>query len=177
MNFIQTGQISLIALVIALAISAIPVQAEVQMLKEGTNQILFQTRRQLKDEHGQNWQAIAFKRVSPGKPATLQLRLVVFPGQTEPIHPKPAILNIAGASLSLPDITEHVGHPAAPPTGVSQYDLHSAVTLLGKATSATLSLPMTNGQTVVLKLPKNVLNEWWLVWNADSANTPNHSGR
>jgi hypothetical protein len=173
MNVIQTGQISLIALVSALAISAIPVQAEVQMLKEGTNQILFQTRRQLKDENGQNWQAIAFKRVSGIKPATFQLRLVVFPGRTEPIHPKPAILNIEGASLSLPDITEHVGNPAAQPTGVSQYELPSAVTLLGKATSATLSLSMTNGQTAVLKLPKSVLNEWLLVWKADSSNTAN----
>ncbi|MBC7883434.1 MAG: DUF3122 domain-containing protein [Anaerolineae bacterium] len=61
----------------------------------------------------------------------------------------------------------------APPTGVSQYDLHSAVAPLGKATSATLSLRVTNGQKAVLKLPKNVLNDWLLVWKADSSNTAN----
>jgi hypothetical protein len=154
-------------LVSTLAISTIPVQAEVQMLKEGTNQILFQTRRQLKDEHGQNWQAIAFKRVSQGKPATFQLRLVVFPGQTEPKHPKSAVLGIAGAAtILLQDITERVGNASTPPTGVSQYDLEKAIPALRTASSAILSLSMTNGQTTTLKLSKNVLNEWLLVWNA-----------
>lgn len=175
MSLAKTFKMSLIAQTFFLGAIAFPVHSEVQVLREGANQTLFQTRRQLKDEKGQNWQAIAFKRVSAAKPATFQLRLVVFPGHSEPKHLKPAVLTIAGASLSLPDITERVGNPGASPTGVSQYDLRSAVTPLRKATTATLSLSLTNGQTTTLKLPTSVLNEWLLVWNADSSNTLNRS--
>jgi hypothetical protein len=177
MLFAKTIRISVTAQALLLGMIALPAHAEVRMMREGSNQMLFQTRHQLKDELGQTWDAITFKRVSAAKPATFGLRLVVFPAHTEPMHPKPAILNIAGAALSLPDITERVGNPATPPTGVSQYDLRSAVVQLGKATSATLSLRVTSGKTAVLKLPKNVLNDWLLVWKADSANTANHSGR
>jgi hypothetical protein len=58
-------------------------EAAIQQLEEAPGQLLYQSRRSLKDQHGNRWQAIAFKRSRADGRAFVYLRLVGFPGVVE----------------------------------------------------------------------------------------------
>ena len=54
--------------------------AAIRQLEEAPGQIVYQSRQALKDQQGNTWQAIAFKRVLPSGKSSFELRLVGFPG-------------------------------------------------------------------------------------------------
>ncbi|MEG4294054.1 DUF3122 domain-containing protein [Microcoleus sp. C2C3] len=57
-----------------------PTIAAIRELEEAPGQMVYQSRQTLIDQNGHNWQAIAFKRISPDNQTSFDLRLVGFPG-------------------------------------------------------------------------------------------------
>lgn len=57
-----------------------PAIAAIRQLEEAPGQVVYQSRRNLKDQNGMSWQAIAFKRICPDGSRHFYLRLVGFPG-------------------------------------------------------------------------------------------------
>jgi hypothetical protein len=53
--------------------------AAIRQLEEAPGQIVYQARQTLKDQHGNSWQTIAFKRIRPNGKTSFELRLVGFP--------------------------------------------------------------------------------------------------
>ena len=57
--------------------------AAIRQLEEAPGQMVYQSRQNLKDQHGNTWQAIAFKRINADHKISIYLRLVGFPNVAE----------------------------------------------------------------------------------------------
>jgi hypothetical protein len=78
--------------------------AAISQLEEAPGQMVYQSRQSLKDQHGNSWQAIAFKRISPNDKTSFELRLVGFPGVVEIDRSQPLLLtNSMGEELTAAD--------------------------------------------------------------------------
>lgn len=139
--------------------------AAIRQLEEAPGQVVYQSRETLKDQYGNRWGAIAFKRIRPDGKATFDLRLVGFPGMVEIDRTKPLLLtnslgktwkaNDASANIFTDEIQPHVG----------QYDLQPLFTQLQTAIPLKLTLPTVNGEPVKLSIPPSLVQEWQTVAN------------
>ncbi len=139
--------------------------AAIRQLEEAPGQVVYQSRETLKDQQGNRWGAIAFKRIRPDGKATFELRLVGFPGMAEIDRTKPLLLtnslrktwqaNDASANIFTDQIQPHVG----------QYDLQPLITQLETAIPLTLSLATVNGEPVKLSISPSLVQEWQTVAN------------
>jgi hypothetical protein len=143
--------------------SAAPAAASIRQTEEAPGQTLYQSRHSLRDRAGHSWQLILFKRVKSGEVASVNLRLVGFPGMAEVAHPQPLEINTGqGEVFSAPDLFAE----ESPAPNVGQYDLKGVLLQLPTTKPAILSVPVVGDRSLDLPVPPPVLLEWQTVANS-----------
>lgn len=138
------------------------VLAAIRQLEEAPGQMLYQSRQNLRDQHGNTWQAIAFKRTNSDHKISIYLRLVGFPSVAEIDPTQPIFLtNSLGKTLTASyDSGNILIDPAAPKTNIGQYDLEPVLPQLQTTVPLTLTLPVIKGEAVILSIPPTLIKEW-----------------
>ncbi len=141
--------------------------AAIRQLEEAPGQMVYQSRQSLRDQRGNTWQVIVFKRIRPNGLASFDLRLVGFPGVAEIDRSHPLILTSAsGNSLTAgSDDRNLFTEGTKPEPTVGQYDLKPLLSKLQAENPLKLSLPTTNGEAVHLLIPVSVIQEWQTIAN------------
>lgn len=139
--------------------------AAIRHLEEAPEQIVYQSRQTLKDQHGNGWQAVAFKRIRPNGQSSFELRLVGFPGVVEIDHAQPLTLtNSLGKTLTATDVSSNIFTEAAKPEpNVGQYDLQPLLPQLQMEIPLELTLPTLSGEAVSLSVSPLLIEEWQTV--------------
>lgn len=150
--------------------NAPPAMAALRQLEEAPGQVVYQSRQTLKDQHGNSWQAIAFKRVYTNGKNNVELRLVGFPGVAEIDHAQPLTLTTSlGKILTLTDISNQIFTENTPPqSNISQYDLQPLLPHLQTGIPLKLTLPIIPDQAINLKISPALVEEWQTVANYHS---------
>lgn len=133
-----------------------PAFASIRQMEEAPGQILVQSRHTLKDNRGNAWQVVLFKRTKPDGLSTIHLRLVDFPGLADFAHPKSLIITTnTGNSFQAEDVFAE----KAPAANVGEFDVQDILSRLpvGKLN---LSLAMKGEETTQLSIPSEVVLEW-----------------
>ncbi len=139
--------------------------AAIRQLEEAPGQIVYQSRQTLKDQHGNSWQTIAFKRIRPNGKTSFELRLVGFPGGVEIDRAHPLMLtNSLGNTLVATDTTQDIftAHNQPEPN-VGQYDLQPLLPQLQTEIPLTLTLPTLQGEAIRLLVSPALVQEWQTV--------------
>jgi len=136
--------------------------AVIRQLEEAPGQVVYQSRQTLKDQHGNNWQAIAFKRVSPSEKISFELRLVGFPGLVGIDRSKPLLLtNPMGKEFSAADNSSLIFTDlSVPESNVGEYDLQPLLPQLRPEIPLSLTLPVIDGEAIKLSVPSSFVQEW-----------------
>ncbi|MEA5451887.1 DUF3122 domain-containing protein [Leptolyngbya sp. CCNP1308] len=139
-----------------------PAQAALRQLEEAPRQIVYQSRQTLKDQQGNSWQAIAFKRIHLGKTATIYLRLVGFPGTAELDHLQPlTFTDSLGKTLTATDISQEMfADKTQVELNAAEYDLQPILVQLALGIPLQLSLPTLNQPEITLNVSPEVVEEW-----------------
>lgn len=134
-----------------------PAAAAIRQMEEAPGQILLQSRHTLRDEMGNAWQVVLFKRVKADNSTTINLRLVGFPDTTEFAHPQPLKISTSkGQILTAEDLFAQ----KAPAPNVGQYDLKNILPQIPTAGAIDLSLVMNGERSIDLAIPAEVILEW-----------------
>ncbi len=175
MIFRKTIQSVLLALAICfcllIGVWQTPAIAAISQIEEAPKQMVYQTRQTLKDQHGNNWQAIAFKRIKPKGKTSFYLRLVGFPGVTAIDRSQPLTLtNSLGEILTATETSNDMfADSAITEPNVGQYDLQPLLPQLQAEIPLILSLPTIGGESISLSVPSSFVEEWQIV---DSHKSP-----
>lgn len=139
--------------------------AVIRQLEEAPGQRLYQSRQTLKDQYGNSWQAIAFKRIRPDGKTSFSLRLVGFPGVVEIDRAQPLMLtNSLGKTLTATDASSDIfTESTTPEPNVGQYDLQLLLPQLRAEIPLKLTLPTTGGKSVSLSVSHSLIQEWQAV--------------
>ncbi|MCG8366483.1 MAG: DUF3122 domain-containing protein [Pseudanabaenales cyanobacterium] len=139
-----------------------PAAAAIRRLEEAPGQIVYQSRQTVQDQHGNSWQAIAFKRVRSDHSASLYLRLVGFPGTADIDRSRSLTLtNSLGQSLTATDASSQIFTDAtSPEPNVGQYDLQPVLSQLQSEIPLRLTLPTTDTASVMLPISPTLIEEW-----------------
>jgi Protein of unknown function (DUF3122) len=139
--------------------------AAIRQLEEAPGQMVYQSRQTLKDQHGHNWQAIAFKRIRPDGETSFYLRLVGFPGVVKIDRSYPLTLtNSLGKTLTATEASSDIfTKSAVPEPNVGQYDLQPLLAQLKAEIPLKLSLPAIEGEAISLSVPSSLVEEWQTV--------------
>jgi hypothetical protein len=159
------GAIAIFVL-IGLGILDVPsASAAIRQLEESPNQMVYQARQSLKDQHGNTWQTIAFKRVRPDGNSSFELRLVGFPNLVAIDHAQPLTLtNSLGKALTAIDTSSNIFKEGSQPN-VGQYDLQPLLSELQAEIPLKISLPTIKGEAISLSVPPSLVAEWQTVAN------------
>jgi Protein of unknown function (DUF3122) len=136
--------------------------AAIRQLEEAPGQMVYQSRKTIKDQHGNNWQAIAFKRIRPNGKMTIELRLVAFPGVVEIDHTKPLLLtNSLGKTLTAADVSSNIfTDSTVPEPNIGQYDIQPLLPQLQAEIPLKLTLPTLHGDAINLSVSPSFVQEW-----------------
>ncbi len=139
--------------------------AAIRQLEEAPGQVVYQSRQTLKDQHGNSWQAVAFKRIRPNGQTSFELRLVGFPGVVEIDRSQSLTLtNSFGKTLTATDVTSNIFTEATQPEpNVGQYDLQPLLPQLQMGIPLKLTLPTISGEAVSLSISPLLIEEWQTV--------------
>lgn len=143
--------------------SPLPAFATVTQIEEYPGQMLYQSRQNLRDQNGNSWQAIAFKRIHPEGSAIVSLRLVGFPGAVELDHTQPLILTTSLVqTLTARDISSEISQDTPTPANVAEYDIKSVLPQLKAEIPIPLhlTLPVVTGSAIELQIPSTAIQEW-----------------
>lgn len=137
----------------------LPAQALLRETVEQPGQVVFQSRQTLRDQDGQTWQVVVFKRTKDGSASEMSLRLVGFPGQVEFQHPAPLVVRPNAETLFTlaDDFAEQ-----NPGENVGQYQISDAFQSSPLNGIWELELPLLD-RTDYIKVPYFVLQEWQTV--------------
>ncbi|MFM1842945.1 MAG: hypothetical protein RLZZ490_1683 [Cyanobacteriota bacterium] len=145
-----------VLLLCVITIPSSPAYALIRETVEKPGQTVYQSRQTLKDENGQTWQVILFKRVKRDADPDINLRLVGFPGTTSFQHPAPLIIHPdANSQFELEDAFAQEN----PGENVGQYLISDTFQTSPPNSIWELDLPLL-GQTDHIKVPYFVLQEW-----------------
>lgn len=134
-----------------------PAQATIQTIQESPSQILYQSRHKLRDDRGNAWQVVLFKRVKADESSSINLRLVAFPGTAEFAHPQPlTITTKLGETFQAEDLFAE----QAPTENVGQYNFENILNQLPRFASVNFSVMMKDDRQVELLIPPEVILEW-----------------
>ncbi|XGV97955.1 MAG: DUF3122 domain-containing protein [Leptolyngbya sp. BL-A-14] len=141
--------------------------AAIRQLEEAPGQIVYQSRQTLKDQHGNGWQAIAFKRIRPNGQTSFELRLVGFPGVVEIDRFQPLTLtNSLGKTFTATDVSSTIfTETTQPESNVGQYDLQPLLPQLQMGIPLKLTLPTIGSEAVSLSISPLLVEEWQTVAN------------
>ncbi|WP_225882696.1 DUF3122 domain-containing protein [Thalassoporum mexicanum] len=139
-----------------------PAQAKIWHTHEAPDQVVYQSRQALKDQHRNSWQAIAFNRVRADGSHGFKLRLVGFPGITSIDRDRPLVITTSlGKSFSVADNSSQIFTDAtAPEPNIAQYDLMPIVPKLQAAIPIKLQLPTLGDEDIRLSIPPALIDEW-----------------
>ena len=139
--------------------------AAIRQLEEAPGQVVYQSRQTLKDQHGNGWQAIAFKRIRPNGQISFELRLVGFPDVVEIDRSQPLTLtNSLGKILVAADSSNDIFTESnRPEPNVGQYNLQPLLAQLQAEIPMELTLPMLKDKAVRLSVPSSLIQEWQTV--------------
>ena len=137
--------------------------AAIRQLEEAPGQMVYQSRQNLKDQQGNTWQAIAFKRINPDNKVSVSLRLVGFPGVAE-IDPAQPIFLTSSLGKSFTAIYDSgnilIDPASAPKTNIGQYNIEPLLPQLQAKTPLKLTLPTIQGEAIRLSIPPTLIEEW-----------------
>jgi len=141
--------------------------ATIRQLEESPHQMIYQSHQSLKDQHGNTWQTVAFKRVLPDGNSSFELRLVGFPNIVEIDHSQPLTLsNSLGKTFLAVDNSEHIFPDGSQPqSNVGQYDLQPLLSELEAEIPMQISLATVKGDLISLSIPNSLVAEWQTVAN------------
>ncbi|GBO51507.1 hypothetical protein APA_471 [Pseudanabaena sp. lw0831] len=141
--------------------------AAIRQLEEAPEQIVYQSRQNLKDQHGNNWQAIAFKRIRNDGETSIFLRLVGFPNVAEIDRSQPLTLTDSlGKILTASDSSNDIFTDSfEPQPNVGQYNLQPLLSQLQAEIPLKLSLPIIGDEAISLSVPPSFVEEWQTVGN------------
>jgi hypothetical protein len=135
--------------------------ATVTQIEEYPGQMLYQSRQTLRDQNGDSWQVIAFKRIHPEGSAVVSLRLIGFADGVEFDHTQPLTLTTSmGEILTTRDISSEISQGTPTPVNVGEYDLQSVLPQLQSEIPLHLTLPMVTGSAIELQIPLTAIQEW-----------------
>jgi hypothetical protein len=136
---------------------AIPHSAEaiIRQQQETPEQVLYQSRHTLRDDTGNSWQVVLFKRMKNGEVNEIDLRLVGFPGTVEFTHPQDLEIIGDGKVFQASDRFAE----SSPGLNVGQFDLKEILPQLLTQQTITLKLPL-NKQSSTITVPFPVILEW-----------------
>lgn len=136
--------------------------AAIRQLEEAPGQMVYQSRKSLKDQLGNTWQAIAFKRIRSNGKMTIELRLVAFPGVVEIDHTKPLLFtNSLGKTLTVPDVSGNIfTEGTVPEPNVGQYDIEPLLPQLQAEIPLKLTLPTLHGDAINLSVSPSFVQDW-----------------
>jgi hypothetical protein len=142
--------------------------AAITQIQESPEQRVYQSRQTLKDQHGNNWNAIAFKRISPNGKASFELRLVGFPNVVAIDRSKPLLLMTSlGETLAANDSSSLIFTDlSAPEPHVGQYDIQPLLPELQVEIPLMLSLPVIDGEAIHLSVPASFVQEWQTLFSS-----------
>ncbi len=142
--------------------------AAIRQLEEAPGQMVYQSRQTLKDQHGNSWQAIAFKRVSPNGKTSLELRLVGFPDVVAIDRSKPLLLtNSMGEVLTADDNSSLIFTDlSVPESNVGEYDLQPLLAQLQPEIPLSLTLPAIDGEAINLLVPPSFVKDWQTLFSS-----------
>jgi hypothetical protein len=154
--------LGMLAWVVTLNVAIAPVHAAIRQLEEAPGQMVYQARQTLKDQQGNSWQAIAFKRIRPDKAATIYLRLVGFPGTAELDHSQPLTLTDSlGNTLTAKDISQEMfTDKTQVDLNAAEYDLQPILMQLELGIPLQLSLPTLDQPEITLNISPEMVEEW-----------------
>ena len=139
--------------------------AAIRQLEEAPNQMVYQVRQSMKDQHGNTWQTVAFKRVRPDGNSSFELRLVGFPNLVAIDHAQPLTLTDSlGKTLTADDTSSNIFKEGAQ-ANVGQYDLQPLLSELQAEIPLKISLPTLKGESISLSVPPSLVAEWQTVAN------------
>jgi hypothetical protein len=154
--------LGILVLAVTLNVAIAPAHAAIRQLEEAPGQMVYQARQTLKDQQGNSWQAIAFKRIRPDKAATIYLRLVGFPGTANIDHSQPLMLTDSmGKTLTAVDISQEMFTDKTQiKPDVGQYDLQPILMQLELAIPLRLTLPTLEQPDIILNISPEMVGEW-----------------
>jgi hypothetical protein len=159
------GAVTIFVLIGLGVLDAPNASAAIRQLEEAPNQMVYQSRQSLKDQHGNTWQTIAFKRSRPDGNSSFELRLVGFPNLVAIDHAQPLTLtNSLGKTLTATDTSSNIFKDGAQ-GNVGQYDLQPLLSELQAEIPLKISLPMLKGEAISLSVPPALVAEWQTVAN------------
>lgn len=160
------GAITIFALIGLGILDAPNASAAIRQLEEAPNQMLYQVRQSLKDQHGNTWQTVAFKRVRPDGNSSFELRLVGFPNLVALDHSQPMTLtNSLGKTFTAADTSSNIFNEGSQPN-VGQYDLQPLLSEMQAEIPLKISLPTLKGDAAInLSVPPSLVAEWQTVAN------------
>jgi len=130
-------------------------------IEEYPGQMLYQSRQTLRDQNGDSWQVIAFKRIHPEGSAVVSLRLIGFADGVEFDHTQPLTLTTSmGEILTARDISSEISQDTPTPGNVGEYDIQSVLPQFQVGIPLHLTLPMVTGSSVKLQIPFTAIQEW-----------------
>lgn len=132
-----------------------PAQASIRQMSEAPGQMLIQSRHTLKDNQGNSWQVVLFKRTKANGASTIHLRLVDFPGLADFAHPQPLQITTNQNSFKAEDVFTK----KAPAANVGEFDMQNILSEL-PITKLNLFLAMKGDNTTQLSIPSEVVLEW-----------------
>jgi len=144
--------------------------AAIRQLEEAPGQMVYQSRQSLKDQHGNSWQAIAFKRISPNDKTSFELRLVGFPGVVEIDRSQPLLLtNSMGEELTADDNSSLIFTDlSVPEPNVGEYDIQPLLPQLQPEIPLNLTLPVIDGEAINLSVPPSFVQEWQTLFSSNN---------
>ncbi len=133
-----------------------PALASIRQMEEAPGQVLIQSRHTLKDNRGDSWQVVLFKRTKADGLSEIHLRLVDFPGLADFAHPQPlTITTNQGDSFEAEDVFAE----KAPGANVGEFNVQNILSKL-PVTQLNLSLPVKSSSSIKLSIPSEVVLEW-----------------
>ncbi|MEQ8975728.1 MAG: DUF3122 domain-containing protein [Coleofasciculus sp. C1-SOL-03] len=154
------GRFLLVLLLFQATVLTPPAVAVLRQHQDAPGIMRYHSQESLKDVSGRTWQVVLFKKIIPGQPTHLNLRLVGFPGIAEFTHPQFLEIATAGGKLlTAPDVFAQ----EAPAPNVGQYDVTDVFAQLQADESLTLSIPLKQGQPLSLTIPQSLVIEWQLL--------------
>jgi len=144
------------------------VTAAITQIQESPEQMVYQSRQTLKDQHGNNWMAIAFKRISPNGKTSFELRLVGFPNVVAIDRSKPLLLTTSlGKTLAANDSSSLIFTDLfTPEPNVGQYDIQPLLPDLQVEIPLMLSLPVIDNEAIHLSVPASFAQEWQTLYSS-----------
>ena len=131
--------------------------ALISQQEEAPKQTLYQARHNLRDEGGNIWKVVFYKRTKAGEIEDINLRSIGFPGSVEFSHPQPLIIRTNNGKVIEAEDEFAEGSPGA---NVGEYNLKEIVSEFPQNRALSLFLPLKSQGRVEMKIPLAVILEW-----------------